>query len=135
MRVSQDGQFLVTASDKGTLLRVFNTIDGSQVKELRRGADQAAIVDVNIDPSNKYLCCSSDKGTIHIFSMDDEQKNKASKLSVLGGYFSSTWGFTVFRVKDGACKTAIIGKKVFAISTSGTFYQGEIGGTEDVKIE
>ena len=94
------------------------------------------IVDINIDPSNKLLCCSSDKGTIHVFSMDDDdQKNKGSKLSVFGGYFSSTWGFTTFRLKDGACKTAIIGKKIYAISTSGTFYQGEIGGSEEIKIE
>ena len=67
------------------------------------------IVDINVDPTNKLVCCSSDKGTIHVFSMDDEQKNKGSKLSVFGGYFGSTWGFATFRLKDGACKTAIIG--------------------------
>jgi WD40 repeat protein len=58
---------LVTASTKGTLLRVFNTETGEQIIELRRGADQAVITDVSIDPANKMVVCTSDKGTIHIF--------------------------------------------------------------------
>ena len=66
--------------------------------------------------------------------MDDE-KNKGSKLSMFGGYFSSKWSCSTFRVKDGACKTAIIDSKIFAISTSGTFYQGEVGDSEEIKIE
>jgi len=59
---------LVTASTKGTLLRVFNTETCEQIVELRRGADQAVITDVSIDPTNKMVVCASDKGTIHVFN-------------------------------------------------------------------
>jgi WD repeat-containing protein 45 len=68
MKLSQDGKILVTASNKGTLLRIWKTDDGSMISEVRRGADQAVITDLSIDPSNKLVGCASDKGTIHIFA-------------------------------------------------------------------
>ncbi|KHG14601.1 WD repeat domain phosphoinositide-interacting 3 [Gossypium arboreum] len=36
--LSQDGQLLATASTKGTLVRVYNTVDGSLLQEVRRGS-------------------------------------------------------------------------------------------------
>lgn len=98
MKLSQDGSILVTASDKGTLLRMFNTTTGEKITEVRRGADHAVITDINLDASNKFLCCASDKGTIHVFSMnDDQQENKKSSLFAMGkviSYFGSTWSFS-----------------------------------------
>ena len=105
---------------------------------MRRGADQAKITDVGIDPANKFICCSSDKGTIHIFSIAQEVgSNKKSSLSALGGaigYFGSSWSFSQFRVKDSNCKCAIMDNKVFAISTQGNYFMSEIQAGE-IKIE
>lgn len=39
LKLSQDGSILVTASTKGTLLRIFNTANGNKICEVRRGAD------------------------------------------------------------------------------------------------
>lgn len=124
---------MVTASTKGTLLRLFNTQTGATMAEVRRGADQAVITDVCIDPQNQLVSCSSDKGTIHIFKITgegDDLSNKKAKLSMLGGissYFGSEWSFSQFRVKDANCKCAIIDRKIFAISTQGNYYMGDIG--------
>ena len=41
--LNNNGSLLATASDKGTLIRVFNVIDGTRVKELRRGSENAFI--------------------------------------------------------------------------------------------
>ena len=91
------------------------------MSEVRRGADQAEITDLGIDPNNNYVCCASDKGTIHIFTTKaDTGENKKSALSAMSGmigYFGSSWSFSQFRVKDSACKCAILDNKVFAIST------------------
>jgi WD40 repeat protein len=39
---------------------------------LRRGSDHADVYCISFDPASKFLTCSSDKGTIHIFSINSE---------------------------------------------------------------
>jgi WD40 repeat protein len=43
------GSILATASDKGTLIRLFSTEDGSPIQEVRRGADKAEIFSISFD--------------------------------------------------------------------------------------
>lgn len=64
-----EGTLLATASDKGTIIRLFNPSTGEAVKELRRGSDKAEIYSITIDVETKWLGCTSDKGTVHIFSL------------------------------------------------------------------
>ena len=71
LALSGDGALVATASDKGTLLRVFDTHTGAQLRELRRGVDRAAVYSIAFDAEAKFLACSSDKGTVHIFSLGD----------------------------------------------------------------
>ena len=58
--------------------------------EVRRGADPANIMDIALDPLKQFVSCSSDKGTIHVFSTGEGEgvKNKKSKLGGLGGMMS-----------------------------------------------
>jgi len=65
------GTRLATASDKGTLVRVYDTQTGALQQELRRGADRALVYSICFDQLCKYLACSSDKGTVHIFKLSD----------------------------------------------------------------
>ena len=60
---------LATASDKGTLIRIFSTEDGSPLQEVRRGSDKAEIFSIAFDKNSNWIACSSDKGTIHIFTV------------------------------------------------------------------
>ncbi|KAI8340174.1 WD40-repeat-containing domain protein [Chlamydoabsidia padenii] len=68
--LNHDGTKCATASDKGTLVRVFNTTTGTLLNELRRGMDRAEIFSIAFNQDSTRLCVSSDKGTIHIFNLD-----------------------------------------------------------------
>ncbi len=64
-----DGTRLATASDKGTLIRVFDTYSGELLQELRRGMDRAEIYSLAFNAPSTFVACSSCKGTVHIFSL------------------------------------------------------------------
>ena len=90
---------MATASEKGTLIRLFDTTDGSKEKalsELRRGADPANITDISIDPAKNFVSCASDKGTIHVFNTAQDQNKKSSMSAVSGmfSYFGSNWSLS-----------------------------------------
>ncbi len=67
--MSQDARIFATASRKGTLVRVFSTTTGELLKELRRGSDRAEIHSIAFDTPCRWLACTSDKGTVHVFSL------------------------------------------------------------------
>jgi len=83
LALNSDGSLLASASDKvseyiliiqGTLIRIFKVEDGSFLQELRRGTEKADIYSIAFDPLSKFVACSSDRGTIHIFSLSTTQK-------------------------------------------------------------
>jgi WD40 repeat protein len=80
-----DGTRLATASETGTLIRIFDTQTGNPLQELRRGADRAEIFSIAFSSTAQWLATSSDKGTVHIFSLKggkiDEKKDETSKES------------------------------------------------------
>ena len=69
MALNFTGTLLATASDKGTLIRVFSTEDGTPLQEVRRGSDKAEIYSITFDKLSNWIACSSDKGTIHLFTV------------------------------------------------------------------
>ncbi|KAJ2723547.1 Phosphatidylinositol 3,5-bisphosphate-binding protein [Coemansia sp. Benny D115] len=73
LAVSADGTMVASASEKGTLIRIFDTMSGRLLNELRRGVDRADIYSIAFSPDNSRLCVSSDKGTVHIFNLDGKQ--------------------------------------------------------------
>lgn len=66
--LNRDGSILATTSDKGTLIRLFNTQTGEKISELRRGSEPALIKHLSFEwDSGAYISCCSDKNTIHVF--------------------------------------------------------------------
>ncbi|KAH7427604.1 hypothetical protein KP509_10G051600 [Ceratopteris richardii] len=84
--LSHDVSLLATASTKGTLIRLFNTTDGTKVQELRRGVDRADIHSIAFSTPSYWLVVSSDKGTIHLFCLNDP-----SSLKGRGGGSTSSY--------------------------------------------
>ncbi|KAH7626735.1 WD40-repeat-containing domain protein [Sordaria sp. MPI-SDFR-AT-0083] len=69
MALSQDGELLATASEMGTIIRVYATSNCARLHELRRGIDKAIIFSIGFNPSGNYLACTSDKSTLHVFDV------------------------------------------------------------------
>ncbi|KAJ5146065.1 uncharacterized protein N7515_000629 [Penicillium bovifimosum] len=73
MALSPDGKLLATASELGTLVRIFATGNCTKLAELRRGVDHALVFSVAFSPSNTLLAVTSDKSTLHIFDIPHQQ--------------------------------------------------------------
>jgi len=86
LALSADGNQLATTSEKGTLVRLWDTATGQQLHQLRRGADPARIYSLSFSPTAEWLALTSDKGTLHVFSLataksKDEKKRKSASES------------------------------------------------------
>lgn len=144
--LSQDGNLLATASSKGTLVRIYNTHDGSLLQEVRRGADRAEIYSVAFSPTSQWLAVSSDKGTVHVFNLKVNSGNvgtersssppspsavaSSSSLSFIKGvlpkYFSSEWSVAQFRLPEGYQYIVAFGHQkntVVILGLDGSFYR------------
>ncbi|CAN1195405.1 Autophagy-related protein 18a, partial [Linum perenne] len=155
MSLNQDGRLLATASSKGTLVRVFKTLDGSLLQEVRRGADRADIYSLAFSSDAHWLGVSSNKGTVHVFSIKVDSGSLAtlsnntkslvspasspttglgvSSLSIFKGvlprYFSSEWSIAQFRLPKCSNQYLVgFGQQkntVVVIGLNGSFYRCE----------
>ncbi|KAI7753626.1 hypothetical protein M8C21_026132 [Ambrosia artemisiifolia] len=147
--LAQDGNVVATASNKGTLVRIFNTHDGTLLHEVRRGADRAEIYSLSFSPTAEWLAVSSDKGTIHVFSVTavdnpdhDAPGSPGSARALVKGspssspralikgvipkYFSSVWSLAQFRLVEGCQYIAAFGHQkntVVILGLDGSFYR------------
>ncbi|KAF2175765.1 WD repeat domain phosphoinositide-interacting protein 4 [Zopfia rhizophila CBS 207.26] len=69
--LSRDGDMIATASEQGTLIRIWSTENATKLGELRRGVDHAAIFSVAFSPDGSLLAVTSDKSTLHIFDLSN----------------------------------------------------------------
>ena len=69
MILNSDGTILATASDKGTIIRVFSVPHAHKLYQFRRGSMPARIFSMSINITSTLLCVSSDTDTIHIFKL------------------------------------------------------------------
>ena len=80
-----DGTLLATASDKGTIIRVFSLPDASNVHQFRRGTYPATIFGMSFNPQSNLLAVSSDSDTIHIFKLKPRKRSKYRHLTSVCG--------------------------------------------------
>ncbi|KRG07673.1 WD repeat domain phosphoinositide-interacting protein 2 isoform X3 [Drosophila mojavensis] len=92
---SPSGTEIATASERGTVIRVFSSQDGSRLFELRRGLKRCvSIVSLSFSTCAEYLVSSSNTETVHIFRLD----RSAAENSDHGKQSSDDWmGYSFFR--------------------------------------
>eukprot|EP00123_Amoebidium_parasiticum_P020182 comp44328_c0_seq1/m.47513 comp44328_c0_seq1/g.47513 ORF comp44328_c0_seq1/g.47513 comp44328_c0_seq1/m.47513 type:complete len:349 (-) comp44328_c0_seq1:44-1090(-) len=141
--VNIEGTLVATASEKGTLIRIFDASSGIKLKEVRRGADRAHIYCISFNADSSRMCVSSDKGTIHVFDISSQAltQNTTSSLSsardYLPKYFSSSWSFGKFTVDEpnAICAFASDNSSVIAVCMDGTYYRYSFGRQGEAKRE
>lgn len=68
---NQQGNYLATASTKGTVVRVWTVPDGVKKAEFRRSNHKSAhIYNLCFSQDSSLLACTCDTGTVHVFAMD-----------------------------------------------------------------
>lgn len=95
--MTSNGKYIATASEKGTLIRIFSTSDGSKIREVRRGTDPAVVWSIAFSHEDMphWLAVTSDKGTVHVFDLREDEEDieegyqlvenvpSSSKLSII----------------------------------------------------
>ena len=132
--ISPQGDLIATASEKGTIVRVFSAQNCSPVCELRRGIDKAVVYSLAISPTSHRLAVTSDKRTLHIYELRAHGRHPSSstsparpssamsngpaggenkrwsllgRLPLLPKYFSSEWSAAHSEFEGGG--TAVVG--------------------------
>jgi WD40 repeat protein len=100
--ISKNGQLVATASEQGTLIRLWSFPSCTKLAELRRGVDSAAIFSLAFSPDGSTLAVTSDKSTLHVFDLKSAtaaaeagpKQNKyglLSQIPLLPRQFSDTY--------------------------------------------
>ncbi|KAK4047048.1 autophagy protein [Microbotryomycetes sp. JL221] len=82
--LNSTGTLLATASDKGTVIRVFSLPNGDKIQEFRRGTYPAKIYSIAFNAVSSLLCVSSDTETVHVFKLGNNNgasHNKSRGIS------------------------------------------------------
>ncbi|KAI9080333.1 hypothetical protein K1719_037727 [Acacia pycnantha] len=160
-----DGLLLATASTKGTLIRIFETDNGTLLQEVRRGANVAEIYSLAFSSTAEWLAVSSDKGTVHVFSLKvnssgpEHDKSRITSNSVaavtpsssplsfkylkgvLPKYFNSERSFAQFHLQEGCRYIVVFGHQkntVIIVGMDGSFYRCQfdpVRGGEMTQLE
>ena len=105
--VSADGRYCATASEKGTLIRIFSKNTGEMLKKLYRGSVTATIKSITFSLDNAFLAVTSDRGTAHIFATGlAAAGSESSKVKNTGSMFWFT-GVKVTQSEWSSCSVSV----------------------------
>lgn len=97
--LSQDGGMVATASEQGTVIKVFSVSDGKQLFAFRRGTISTTISSLCFRADSKFLAVGSTSATVHIFRLEADLTSSANQQRV-PQYFQATRSFAQFRLPD-----------------------------------
>lgn len=87
--LNSEGTLLATASETGTIIRVFSVPRGQKLYQFRRGTYPSTIYSMSFNLSSTLLCVSSASDTVHIFRLGGGPQAAGSISGVSAGGPSS----------------------------------------------
>ncbi|CAB1338351.1 unnamed protein product [Coregonus sp. 'balchen'] len=89
------GTKLASASERGTVIRVFTIPEGQRLFEFRRGMKRyVSISSLSFSTDGQFLCASSNTETVHIFKLEHHSPSREEE--------SPTWGVYVGKMFTAA---------------------------------
>ncbi|ORY64259.1 protein-vacuolar targeting protein Atg18 [Pseudomassariella vexata] len=82
---NSEGTLLATASETGTIIRVFTVPKGHKIFQFRRGTYPSTIYSMSFNQASSLLCVSSTTDTVHIFRLHQPGPQGANVSSEMGG--------------------------------------------------
>ena len=137
MTLDPKGDILASVSQKGSLIRLFDTSTGAFLKGLRRGNDSADIYSINFDTASRHVLITSSKGTVHIFNLGKNKlvKNPKSFLSSLAPflnmqntYLDNEWSFAQYHTKckvNNIANFSGINNDIVVLTEDGMYYRAQ----------
>jgi len=83
--INSEATLLATASDKGTVIRVFSIPNAQKLYQFRRGSYPARIHSISFNIVSTLLCVSSDTDTVHIFKLTGNNGNPVANANSSNG--------------------------------------------------
>ncbi|GJE99595.1 WD40 repeat domain-containing protein [Phanerochaete sordida] len=78
LSINQSGTMLATASDKGTVIRVWSIPGAEKLYQFRRGTREAKIYSINFNLVSTLLAVSSAHDTVHIFKLGPQKSGSGA---------------------------------------------------------
>ena len=127
--LNKDGSLVASTSEKGTIIRVFSTANRTCLKELRRGTENAEIYSIAFDTSNKFIACTSDRKTVHLFGLydtknpnDNETNNEQNELTKSGKALKTERSLFKFKVNESKAICSFGSEDTVVVITSEAKY-------------
>uniref|UniRef100_A0A8C7HJU1 WD repeat domain, phosphoinositide interacting 1 n=1 Tax=Oncorhynchus kisutch TaxID=8019 RepID=A0A8C7HJU1_ONCKI len=84
---NSSGTKLASASERGTVIRVFSIPEGQRMFEFRRGMKRYVnISSLSFSPDAQFLCASSNTETVHIFKLEQHGPSGEEECPTWGSY-------------------------------------------------
>lgn len=133
LKFNINGKLLACASITGQNFRIYDTESKKQIFDFKRGSESAEITDMEFSRDDKFFMSSSNRGTIHIFCLENENTSSKNPVKFYesvfsfmarigkGGYVTKESSFAQMRIGKPAVCIMLEEGKILAVTSLGYF--------------
>jgi WD40 repeat protein len=152
--IDYKGKYIASASEKGTIIRMYDVETKKLLNEFRRGTEHVPIIQLAFHPNMTMLLVESDKGTIHIFNTEIENTtdgNNEWKVPenrifenygisyvkfLLPSYFHSKWSFMSYTIPNVNTINVFdaTSNMIYSFGSDGQYYECDYNDTNNPSI-